>query len=49
MYGLAIIAVDDEEEVKFIVTNDPATTINRWEYHSMMAVTPGTRLRFLIS
>jgi hypothetical protein len=43
MYGLAIIAVDDEEEVKFIVTNVSATTINRWEYHSMMAVTPGIK------
>ena len=37
-YGLAIVAVDDESEVKDIIDNDPASSINRYEYYPMMAV-----------
>ncbi len=40
VYGLGIVAVDDEEEVKNIAANDPAVKINRLEYHPMMAITP---------
>ena len=43
VYGLGIVAVDDEEEVKFMIANDPAIKINRYEYHPMMAITPGTK------
>ena len=38
VYGLGIIAVDSEEEVKDLISNDPATTINRYEYFPMKAV-----------
>ena len=40
VYGLSIVAVDNEEEVKQMTTNDPAIKINRYEYYPMMAVVP---------
>ena len=39
VYGLGIVAVDDEEEVKSMISNDPAAKINRYEYHPMKAIT----------
>ena|SRR5688572_21211867 len=41
VYGLGIISVDDEQEVKDFIANDPATKINRYEYFPMRAVVPG--------
>ncbi|MDN3584831.1 YciI family protein [Mucilaginibacter flavus] len=40
VYGLGIFEVDDEEQVKTILNGDPASTIARYEYYPMMAVTP---------
>lgn len=40
VYGLGIIAVDDEQEVKDFIANDPASQINRYEYFPMRAVVP---------
>ncbi|MNS03933.1 YCII-related domain protein [compost metagenome] len=40
VYGLGIIAVEDEAEVKAFIAGDPAATINRYEYFPMMAVVP---------
>ncbi len=40
VYGLGIVSVDDEQEVKNLITNDPATNINRYEYFPMKAVVP---------
>ncbi|MFT3935877.1 MAG: YciI family protein [Chitinophagaceae bacterium] len=40
VYGLGIVAVDDEQEVKDLIANDPAATINRYEYFPMRAVLP---------
>ncbi|MBT1696681.1 hypothetical protein KK083_07340 [Fulvivirgaceae bacterium PWU4] len=40
VYGLGIIAVDSEQEVKDFITNDPAAKINRYEYFPMKAVVP---------
>ena len=40
IYGLGIIAVDDEQEVKEFIANDPAAKINRYEYFPMKAVVP---------
>ena len=40
VYGLGIIAVEDEQEVKEFISNDPAATINRYEYFPMNAVVP---------
>lgn len=40
IYGLGIIAVDDEQEVEAFIAGDPAGTINRYEYFPMMAVVP---------
>lgn len=39
-YGLGIVCVDDEEEVKEMIAADPAATINKYEYHPMLAVVP---------
>ena len=39
VYGLGIIEVDDEEQVRTFIENDPATTINTYEYYPMRAIT----------
>jgi len=38
VYGLGIIAVESEEEVKEFIANDPAAQINRYEYFPMRAI-----------
>lgn len=38
VYGLGIIEVENEDEAKTFIANDPAGTINIYEYHQMMAV-----------
>ena len=40
IYGLGIVAVDDEQEVKDFIANDPAAQINRYEYFPMKAIVP---------
>ena len=40
VYGLGIISVDNEQEVKDFISNDPAAKINRYEYFPMKAVVP---------
>lgn len=40
VYGLGIISVDSEQEVKDFIANDPAAKINRYEYFPMRAVVP---------
>ncbi|PWT98790.1 MAG: hypothetical protein C5B52_11660 [Bacteroidetes bacterium] len=41
-YGLGVVAVDDEEEVKDFIEHDPAAKLNKYEYFPMMAVVPTT-------
>lgn len=43
IYGLGIISVDNEQEVKDFISNDPAAQINRYEYFPMRAVVPGAK------
>jgi uncharacterized protein len=38
VYGLGIVAVNNEEEVIHLIDNDPASKINIYEYHPMMAI-----------
>jgi len=38
VYGLGIVSVDDEQEVKDLIANDPAAKINRYEYFPMRAI-----------
>lgn len=40
IYGLGIVAVHNEQELKAIIENDPAGKINRYEYFPMKAVVP---------
>lgn len=40
VYGLGIVAVDDEKEVEEFIAGDPASTINTYVYHPMRAVVP---------
>lgn len=40
IYGLGIIAVENEEEVKEFIANDPAGKINKYEYYPMKAIVP---------
>ena len=42
VYGLGIVAVDDEEEVTAFIDNDPAATINKYEFFPMLAIVPGS-------
>lgn len=39
-YGLGIVAVNNEAELKDAIANDPAVAINRYEYFPMMAMVP---------
>lgn len=38
VYGLGIVAVDDEQQVKDFIAGDPANKITSYEYHPMLAV-----------
>lgn len=40
IYGLGIVAVESEQELKEIISKDPAGKINRYEYFPMKAVVP---------
>ena len=38
-YGVSIVRVDSEDDVKKMIEEDPANGLNSYEYHPMMAVT----------
>lgn len=38
VYGLGIIEVDNEDQVRDFIANDPATKINSYEFYEMLAV-----------
>jgi len=38
VYGLGIVAVDDETQLAHLIENDPASKINTYEYFPMRAV-----------
>lgn len=40
IYGLGVVAVENEQELKDIIANDPAGKINKYEYFPMKAVVP---------
>jgi uncharacterized protein len=40
-YGIGIVCVDTEEQLKSLMDNDPATKINNYEWYPMRAITPG--------
>ncbi|MGA7159480.1 MAG: YciI family protein [Bacteroidota bacterium] len=40
VYGLGIIEVDSEEQIRELMENDPASVIHNYEYCPMKAVTP---------
>ncbi len=39
-YGLGIVKVADEEEVKLFIKEDPASQLNQYEYFPMNAIVP---------
>jgi uncharacterized protein YciI len=41
IYGLGVISADDEKQVQEFIQNDPASRINKIEFHPMMAVVAG--------
>ena len=41
-YGIGIIRVKDEDELKLLISNDPANGLNSYEWHPMRAVTKET-------
>ena len=40
IYGIGIVEVDSEEQVRSLLDNDPASVIHNSEYYPMNAVTP---------
>jgi hypothetical protein len=38
-YGIAVVAVDSEEELHALIAKDPANGLNSYEIHPMRAVT----------
>jgi uncharacterized protein YciI len=40
VYGLGIVEVDDEAQVKEFIASDPASTINSYEFFPMRAIVP---------
>lgn len=40
VYGLGIVEVENEQQVKDLIANDPANGLNQYEYYLMKAVTP---------
>jgi uncharacterized protein len=40
VYGLGIVAVDNEQELTSFIENDPAGKISKYEYFPMLAVVP---------
>lgn len=40
VYGLGIVEVENEQQVKHLIENDPANGLNTYEYYLMKAVTP---------
>ena len=38
VYGFGVVSVEDEEQLKEFINNDPSLKINTVEYYSMMAV-----------
>jgi hypothetical protein len=41
-YGIAVVAVDTEDELKGLIANDPANGLNSCEWYPMRAVTRST-------
>lgn len=39
VYGLGIVLVDDEEQLKSLIDGDPASKINKYEYFPINALT----------
>jgi len=40
VYGIGVVEVQDEEQLKELTKNDPAASINIYEYYPMRAVIP---------
>ena len=38
VYGVGVVLVDSEEVLKWIINNDPANGINKYEYFPMRAI-----------
>ena len=39
-FGMAVLEVETEDQVKQIIAGDPASTINKYDYYPMVAVLP---------
>ena len=37
-YGIAVVEVDDEEQLNWLIANDPANGLNSYEHYPMRAV-----------
>jgi uncharacterized protein YciI len=40
VYGIGVVEVDTEEQLKDMIKNDPAASINHYEHYPMRAVVP---------
>jgi uncharacterized protein YciI len=39
-FGMGIVAAEGEEEIRELISQDPASRLNRYEFHPMRAVLP---------
>jgi uncharacterized protein YciI len=40
-YGIGIVAAESNDEIRTFIAQDPASTINRYDFYPMRAVLPG--------
>ena len=40
IYGLGVVKVDSDDQLKSLINNDPANGLNRYEFFPMRAVMP---------
>jgi uncharacterized protein YciI len=40
-FGMGVLEVENEDQLKDIIAGDPASSINKYEFYPMMAVMPG--------
>lgn len=42
VYGMAVVKVENEQQLQKLTENDPAVKINTYQYYPMRAITPGS-------
>jgi uncharacterized protein YciI len=43
-YGFGVVSADTEDQLQSFMQNDPAATINKYEYYPMQAIVPAANV-----